>query len=80
MKQKNLWFEIGDLIGDFTKKLVTRMDGAPKLHQLRHLKGCEDIVGSVVLDHSNFLKNIMMHMLILEVRVEVSDGIHIHEN
>ena len=23
-------FKIGDLIGDFTKKLVTRMDGAPK--------------------------------------------------
>ena len=33
LKQKNLWFEIGDLVGDFTKKLVTRMDGAPnKLH------------------------------------------------
>ena len=30
LKQKNRWFEIGDLVGDFTKKLVTRMDGAPK--------------------------------------------------
>ena len=29
LKQKNRWFEIGDLVGDFTKKLVTRMDGAP---------------------------------------------------
>ena len=29
LKQKNWWFEIGDLVGDFTKKLVTRMDGAP---------------------------------------------------
>ena len=27
--RKNWWFEIGDLVGDFTKKLVTRMDGAP---------------------------------------------------
>ena len=31
LKQKNWWFEIGDLVGDFTKKLVTRMDGAPNL-------------------------------------------------
>ena len=30
LKQKNWWFEIGDLVGDFTKKLVIRMDGAPK--------------------------------------------------
>ena len=30
LKQKKLWFEIGGLVGDFTKKLVTRMDGAPK--------------------------------------------------
>ena len=30
LKKKKWWFEIGDLVGDFTKKLVTRMDGAPK--------------------------------------------------
>ena len=29
MKQKNGLFEIGDLVGDFTKSLVTRIDGAP---------------------------------------------------
>ena len=32
MKQKNRWFEIGDLVGDFTQKLVTRMDGAAKYY------------------------------------------------
>ena len=30
LKQKNWWFEIVDLVGDFTKKLVFRMDDAPK--------------------------------------------------
>ena len=34
LKQKNWWFEIGDLVGDFTKKLVTRMDGAPNYRWL----------------------------------------------
>ena len=29
LKQKNWWFEIGDLVGDFTKKFVTRIDGTP---------------------------------------------------
>ena len=28
LKQKN-WFKIGDLVSDFTKKLLTRMGGAP---------------------------------------------------
>ena len=31
-KPKNPWFEISDLVGDFTKKLVTRMDGMPKYY------------------------------------------------
>ena len=30
LETENWCFEIGDLVGDFTKKLVTRMDGAPK--------------------------------------------------
>ena len=29
LKQKNWRFKIGDVVCDFTKKLVTRMDGAP---------------------------------------------------
>ena len=27
--EKKLWFEIGDLVGDVNKKLVSRMDVAP---------------------------------------------------
>ena len=29
LKQKKMRFEIGNLVGDFTKNLVTRMDGTP---------------------------------------------------
>ena len=29
LKQKYKWFEIGDLVGDFTKTLVAKMDGSP---------------------------------------------------
>ena len=31
LKRIYWWFEIGDLVGDFTKELVTRMDGMPNL-------------------------------------------------
>ena len=36
LKQKNWWFEIGDLAGDLTEKFLTRMDGAP--NQIRFYK------------------------------------------
>ena len=42
LKQKNWWFEIGDLIGGFTKKLVSRMDGAPN-----HIKIIENEENSI---------------------------------
>ena len=36
LKQKNWQFEIADLFGDFTKQLMSRMDGIPKY--LHHYK------------------------------------------
>ena len=56
--QENWWFEIGDLVGDFTKKLVTRMDVAPKTSYLEnkrrdfhsaHLRWCHDRWVSYIL-------------------------------
>ena len=29
LKQANWWIQIGDSVGDFTKKLMNRMDSAP---------------------------------------------------
>ena len=40
LQQKNWWFEIGDLVSDFIKILVTWMDGAPNLSNISNIQLC----------------------------------------